>query len=438
MKNKPDDYVIRVLDSPQEIDAIQWNELLALQEPAGALNPFMRHEYLTAMQASGSAVPNTGWTPRFIALYNDAELLGACALYLKSHSYGEYVFDWAWANAYQQHGLSYYPKALVASPFTPVPGPRLLAKDAALRVQLVKALMAWCESENLSSLHLLFGHEADIAACAEAGLMLRHTVQFHWKNMTPTLVAARTARPPEGADLARGGPSLRPVAPTLVAARTALPPTHTQFKDFDDFLGSLNQEKRKKIRQERRKVTEAGVVFRAICGAEMSNANWDFFYRCYERTYLEHGNPPYLSRNFFEHMASQMKENWLMFVAEREGRPMACSLIALSTGTQDGQKTAYGRYWGALERVDCLHFEACYYQPLQWCIAHGFDSFEGGAQGEHKMARALLPVKTTSAHWLAHPSFADAVERFLAREGEGIAGYMQELERRNPFKPATT
>ena len=438
MKNKSDDYVIRVLDSPQAIDAIQWNELLALQEPDGALNPFMRHEYLTAMQASGSAVPNTGWTPRLIALYNDTELLGACALYLKSHSYGEYVFDWAWANAYQQHGLAYYPKAVVASPFTPVPGPRLLAKDAALRVQLVKALIAWCESEKLSSLHLLFGHEADIAACAEAGLMLRHTVQFHWKNVAPTLVAARTALPPEGADLARGGPSLRPVAPTLVAARTALPPTHTQFKDFDDFLGSLNQEKRKKIRQERRKVTEAGVVFRAICGAEMSNADWNFFYRCYERTYLEHGNAPYLSRNFFEHMASQMKENWLIFVAEREGRPMACSLIALSTGTQDGQKTAYGRYWGALERVDCLHFEACYYQPLQWCIAHGFDSFEGGAQGEHKMARALLPVKTTSAHWLAHPSFADAVERFLAREGEGIAGYMQELERRNPFKPATT
>ena len=410
MKNKSDDYVIRVLDSPQAIDAIQWNELLALQEPDGALNPFMRHEYLTAMQASGSAVPNTGWTPRLIALYNDTELLGACALYLKSHSYGEYVFDWAWANAYQQHGLAYYPKAVVASPFTPVPGPRLLAKDAALRVQLVKALIAWCESEKLSSLHLLFGHEADIAACAEAGLMLRHTVQFHWKNM----------------------------APTLVAARTALPPTHTRFKDFEDFLGSLNQEKRKKIRQERRKVSEAGVVFSTKRAADITPADWDFFYRCYERTYLEHGNAPYLSRNFFELMAMHMPENWLMFVAEREGRPMACSLIALSSGEQNGQKTAYGRYWGALERVDCLHFEACYYQPLQWCIANGFDSFEGGAQGEHKMARALLPVKTTSAHWLAHPSFADAVERFLAREQEGIAGYMQELERRNPFKPTAS
>jgi predicted N-acyltransferase len=407
LKNKPDDYVIRVLDSPQAMDGLQWNELLARQDPAGALNPFMRHEYLAAMQASGSAVPDTGWTPRFMALYDGTRLVAACALYLKSHSYGEYVFDWAWANAYQQHGLAYYPKALVATPFTPVPGPRLLAEDATARVLLVKALMAWCESEKLSSLHLLFGHEADIAACAEAGLMLRHTVQFHWKNE----------------------------APTLVAARTALPPTHTQFKDFEDFLSSLNQEKRKKIRQERRKVTEAGVIFRTKRAADISPADWDFFYRCYERTYLEHGNAPYLSRNFFELMANQMPENWLMFVAEREAKPMACSLIALSTGDQNAQKTAYGRYWGALERVDCLHFEACYYQPLQWCIANGFDSFEGGAQGEHKMARALLPVMTTSAHWLAHPSFADAVERFLSREEEGIAGYMQALERRNPFKP---
>jgi predicted N-acyltransferase len=427
LKNKPDDYVIQVLDSPQAMDGLQWNELLARQDPAGALNPFMRHEYLAAMQASGSAVPDTGWTPRFMALYDGTRLVAACALYLKSHSYGEYVFDWAWANAYQQHGLSYYPKALVATPFTPVPGPRLLAEDAATRVLLVKALMAWCESEKLSSLHLLFGNDADIAACAEAGLMLRHTVQFHWKNMAPTLVAARTALPPEGAVLARGGSSLQTVAPT-----------HTRFKDFEDFLGSLNQEKRKKIRQERRKVFEAGVVFSTKRAADITPADWDFFYHCYERTYLEHGNAPYLSRNFFELMAMHMPENWLMFVAEREGRPMACSLIALSSGEQNGQKTAYGRYWGALERVDCLHFEACYYQPLQWCIANGFDSFEGGAQGEHKMARALLPVKTTSAHWLAHPSFADAVERFLAREQEGIAGYMQELERRNPFKPTAS
>ena len=416
LKNNVNDYVIRVFDSPLEVDAHAWDDLLALQNPTGTLNPFMRHAYLAAMHVSGSASPETGWTPRFVALYAGETLMAACALYLKVHSYGEYVFDWAWANAYQQHGLAYYPKAVVAPPFTPVPGPRLLARDTNSRVMLVKALMAWCEAEQLSSLHLLFAADEDIAACSEAGLMLRHTIQFHWKN----------------------------VAPTLATACAALPPA--KFKDFDEFLASLNQEKRKKIRQERRKVAEAGVVFRWSRGVDISTADWDFFYRCYERTYLEHGNAPYLSPDFFEHMAKTMPENWLLFVAERDGVPMACSLIALSaeTPTSDGQssasetlqKTAYGRYWGALERVDCLHFEACYYQPLQWCIEHGFDSFEGGAQGEHKMARALLPVKTTSAHWLAHPSFADAVERFLEREGQGIANYMEDLERRNPFKPA--
>jgi predicted N-acyltransferase len=397
------DYVIRVLDSPGQIDAAAWNALLAAQEPAGGLNPFMRHEYLAAMFASGSATPETGWTTRFVTLSEGQDLIGACAMYLKDHSYGEYVFDHAWANAYHQHGLPYYPKALVAPPFTPVPGPRLLARDAAARALLAKALVAWCGEEELSSLHLLFTSDADVAACEEAGMMLRHNVQFHWTG------------PPGG------------------------------YRDFDDFLMSLSQEKRKKIRQERRKVFEAGVRFRWSLGTDISNADWDFFYSCYERTYYEHGNAPYLSRDFFRRMQDTMPENWLLFVAERGGRSIATSLIAISagqiransqSGTQSGEKVAYGRYWGATERVDCLHFEACYYQPLQWCIAHGYHRFEGGAQGEHKMARALLPVKTTSAHWLAHPAFSDAVERFLQREGDGIAGYMEELERRNPFKSA--
>jgi predicted N-acyltransferase len=189
-------------------------------------------------------------------------------------------------------------------------------------------------------------------------------------------------------------------------------------------------------------VAEAGVAFRHAQGTDISEADWDFFYRCYERTYLEHGNPPYLNRDFFARMARTMPENWLLFVAERDGRPIASSLIAIgahstgASGLNDSETTrvAYGRYWGALEPVDCLHFEACYYQPLQWCIANGYQRFEGGAQGEHKMARALLPVKTTSAHWLAHPSFADAVERFLEREGAGITNYMDDLAQRNPFK----
>ena len=419
MKNNSNDYVIRVLDSPLQVNGEQWNALLAAQSPDGALNasisPFMRHEYLLALHLSGSATPETGWTPRFVTLWQGSTLVGACALYLKDHSYGEYVFDHAWANAYHQHGLHYYPKAVVAVPFTPVPGARLLARNATERTLLIKALVAWCEEEKLSSLHLLFGADEDIAACEEAGLMLRHSVQFHWTNVAPRLA-------PPGA------------LPLSEEAR---------FTSFDHFLASLSQEKRKKIRQESRKVAEAGVSFRWSLGQDISSADWDFFYQCYERTYLEHGNAPYLSRDFFQRMAATLPENWLLFVAERNGIAIATSLIAVSasysnatdrSGSTNEIKTAYGRYWGALERVDCLHFEACYYQPLQWCIEHGFHRFEGGAQGEHKMARALLPVKTTSAHWLAHPSFADAVERFLEREGAGIDNYMVDLEKRSPFK----
>jgi predicted N-acyltransferase len=231
--------------------------------------------------------------------------------------------------------------------------------------------------------------------------MLRHTVQFHWNNCA------------EG------------------------------YADFDSFLTSLSQEKRKKIRQERRKVHDAGVTFRHAQGAAISQQDWEFFYSCYERTYLEHGNAPYLSPDFFLRMAHTMPENWLLFVAEREGRPIASSLIAIGSYPAMGgamvsatglENVAYGRYWGALERVDCLHFEACYYQPLEWCIANGYQRFEGGAQGEHKMARALLPIKTTSAHWIAHPEFSDAIARFLEREDMGIANYMDDLNARTPFR----
>jgi uncharacterized protein len=385
VKNNSNDYVTHVLGSALEVDAAQWNDLLAQQQVA---SPFMRHEYLAALEQSKSAARATGWTPRFLGLFQAGRLDAACALYLKAHSYGEYVFDWAWASAYEQHGLAYYPKAVIASPFTPVPGPRLLARDARAREALVRAAVDWCGQQKLSSLHLLFASDDDIAACESAGLMLRHTVQFHW--------------------------------------------TNHHWPDFDSFLASLAQEKRKKIRQERRKVADAGVVFRWSRGSDIAAADWDLFYRCYERTYYEHGNAPYLTRDFFRRMARNMPENWLLFVAEREGKPIATSLIGLEE--RGGEKVAYGRYWGALARVDCLHFEACYYQPLQWCIAHGWQRFEGGAQGEHKMARALMPVKTTSAHWLAQPAFADAVERFLAREDQGIANYLEHLEQRNPFR----
>ena len=399
MEKESNNYVIRVLDSPDGIKPAAWNALLGRQS---APTPFMRHEYLHALHHSGSATPTTGWTPQFMLLERDGELVAACALYSKPHSYGEYVFDWAWAKAYEDHRLNYYPKAVVAVPFTPVPGTRLMARLEADRLALVHALIDWCRAEKKSSLHLLFSSPADLQACEQAGLMLRHTVQFHWTNSTPG------------------------------------------FTDFEAFLATLAQEKRKKIRQERRKVADAGVHFRWSLGADISPRDWDFFYHCYERTYLEHGNAPYLSRNFFQRMADTMPEDWLLFVAERDGKPMASSLIALNqqaatvanaaSPLSEEPKVAYGRYWGALERVDCLHFEACYYQPLAWCIAHGYQRFEGGAQGEHKMARALLPVKASSAHWLAHPAFADAVERFLERETEGISQYIDDLAQRSPVK----
>jgi predicted N-acyltransferase len=252
------------------------------------------------------------------------------------------------------------------------------------------------KKHELSSLHVLFISPDDRAACDSLGMMQRQTVQFHWHN-------------------------------------TALKGEH--FESFDTFLASLSQEKRKKIKQERRRVADAGVTFRTSVGPAIDSVDWDFFYQCYARTYLEHGNSPYLSRAFFEHMQHHMPHNWVLFVAERDGRPIASSLVAIQ-GLGTPNAVAYGRYWGALERVDCLHFEACYYQPLNWCIANGVQRFEGGAQGEHKMARALMPVPTYSAHWLAHPAFADAVERFLERETAGVDNYLDHLAERSPFKRA--
>ena len=426
------DYVIHEHASPLEVNAAAWNALLAQQSHP---SPFLKHEYLVAMHESHAASLETGWTPRFITLWIGDVLQGACPLYLKDHSYGEFVFDHSWANAYQQHGLPYYPKALIAPPFTPVPGSRLLARNTESRQILLKSVLAWCEKENLSSLHLLFCSDEDVETCKSEQLMLRHTVQFHWTNKP------HTVRPELVEGFAQASTS---------SGRTD---SRSGYTDFDDFLSTLAQDKRKKIRAERRKVAEAGVTFRWAQGADISDADWDFFYRCYERTYWEHGNAPYLSRDFFKQMQTTMPENWLLFTAEREGAPIATSLVAVQAINTPAigennlknellienlgkieSKVAYGRYWGALERVDCLHFEACYYQPIEWCIQHGYQRFEGGAQGEHKMARALLPIKATSAHWISHPAFSEAIERFLDREGRGIENYMEDLGRRSPLK----
>jgi len=368
------------------VDAGAWKELLDGQ-PQPTL--FMRHEYLTALHASGSAVAQSGWTPRFVTLWRTGQLCAAAPAYLKRHSFGEYVFDWAWADAYARHGLRYYPKLLVAVPFTPVPGTRLMAKDTDARVELLVALRRLSDDEGASSAHVLFHDDADAAALAADGWMARQNVQFHW-------MATEAARP----------------------------------QNFEAFASQLQRDKRKKIAQERRRVRDAGVTLRTLEGARIDEPAWDFFYRCYLNTYQLHHSTPYLTRAFFSAMAQTMARHWVMFVAERAGAAVGASLVAVDAE----RRAAYGRYWGALEAVDCLHFEACYYRPLQWCIEHGIERFEGGAQGEHKMARGLLPVRTHSAHRLAHPAFAAAVDDYLRAEGRGIEAYVDELAERDPFK----
>jgi hypothetical protein len=383
-----DDIVIEAAPGIASVDANEWNALLARQaEPT----PFMRHAYLHVLEASGSATAETGWQPLALTLRSraDGALRAACMTYLKTHSYGEYVFDWAWADAYRRYGRRYYPKLLVAVPFTPVPGSRLLACDDAARAQLARAAVALAHQTECSSLHLLFGDAADLEAARVAGAMQRHGVQFHWQNRAPV-----------------------------------------PYADFADFLASLQREKRKKIQQERRRVGEAGIVFETQAGAAITADDWNFFHRCYEATYAAHHSTPYLTRDFFTRMAATMPEAWTLFLARREGQPIACSLI----GVDRASGAAYGRYWGAVAHVPNVHFEACYYQPLAWCIAQGLQRFEGGAQGEHKMARGLLPVRTASAHWVADERFAEAIGAHLADEGEAVDHYLDELDDRTPYR----
>jgi predicted N-acyltransferase len=381
-------YRTHIVSSLSEIGQADWDGLVALQAQA---NPFLSHAFLDALHESGSAAPQTGWQPQYIVLYEpdpdragEERLAAALPLYVKDHSYGEYVFDWAWANAYQEHGLEYYPKLLSAIPFTPVSGPRLLARDAPARAALVEVLVKTQGATEVSSTHVLFPPDEQAKQLADAGFLLRSGVQFHWMN--------------------------------------------AGYATFDDFLATLEQKKRKNIRAERRKVREAGVSLRRVRGRDISDEEWRFFTRCYRNTYSEHYSKPYLNLDFFRRIGRTMPENLMLVIAERDGRPIAASLVV------HDETTLFGRYWGALEHVPCLHFETAYYQPLEFCIEQGIAVFEGGAQGEHKMARGFLPTRTWSAHWLAHPSFADAVQRFLERESGGIDDYIDELNDRSPFK----
>lgn len=374
---------LRVLDDLSGVDAADWNRL-ALG------HPLLSHEFFHALHQTGCAAADSGWLPQFLTLWDKAAPGGASAprlsaampLYLKSHSYGEYVFDWAWADAYQRHGLAYYPKLLAAIPFSPVSGPRLLAATDAGRRALLRAALAL--AQNASSLHVLFPEPAEATLMQAAGMMLRSGVQFHWSN--------------------------------------------PGYGSFDEFLAQMSHGKRKKIRQERRKVRDAGVRFRRLRGADIGESDWALFARCYQRTYRDHHSTPYLNLEFFQRLGQTMPQHLLLIVAELGGKPIASALNLYS------QETLYGRYWGALQYLPCLHFETCYYQALEFCIEEKIKLFEGGAQGEHKLARGFLPVKTQSAHWLAHPEFSDAVERFLEREHQGMARYVDELNEHSPYK----
>jgi predicted N-acyltransferase len=375
------DYRTRVYRSIADIGESQWD--LLLPEHARR-QPFVRHAFLSLLESTGCVGGETGWLPLHLGIEQAGELVAVAPLYAKTHSYGEYVFDWAWAEAYQRHGLRYYPKLLSAIPFSPVPGPRLLARDDEARDALARAMVDFAGSQGLSSLHVLFPQEKEASSLVAAGATLRHGVQFHWQN--------------EG------------------------------WRNFDDFLNSLRQDKRKKIRAERRRVADSGISFRRLGGAAITEADWQFFYRCYAATYRAHHSTPYLNEAFFLGLGEQMSEAALMIIASEGSKAIAVSLLL-----HDGRRL-YGRHWGAEVHRPMLHFETCYYQAIEHAIEQGFEAIEGGAQGEHKMARGFVPVRTVSAHWLAEPAFADAVERYLDREGQAISGYMDELSERTPFR----
>jgi hypothetical protein len=374
-------YRTRIVSSLAEIGQAEWDALVAAQPDA---NPFLSFAFLHALHETGCASAKTGWKPQYLTLWQADRLAAALPLYAKSHSYGEYVFDWAWADAYHRNGLDYYPKLLSAIPFTPVTGSRLLAHTPAAGKALIDALRVIQQRSDVSSTHVLYAPETQAQALQDAGFMLRTGVQFHWVN---------------------GG-----------------------YQSFEDFLSTLERKKRKNIRAERRKVQEEGIRFRHVPGKEATEADWRFFKRCYDHTYAAHYSTPYLNLDFFLRIGAAMPQHILLVIAERDGKPIASSLLIHT------EETLYGRYWGALREVPCLHFETAYYQPLEFCIANGIRYFEGGAQGEHKMARGFLPQKTWSAHWLAHPAFADAIEHFLRREVGGIEAYIDELNERSPFK----
>jgi hypothetical protein len=372
----------RLLESIADVRAADWNAL------GGSGQPFLRHEFLLSLEESGCTTARGGWAPRHAVLEDgEGRLLGALPLYRKSHSRGEFVFDFAWANAYAQYGIQYYPKLLSAVPFTPVTGPRLLVGPDVDRPSASRALIRvatdYACSEGLSSWHVLFPSGDDLDALTGAGLIPRRDCQFHWFN--------------------RG------------------------YGSFDDFLATFTAEKRKKAKRERRRVAEAGIEFDTRSGGEMTDALWRTVYEFYADTFYRHGHEPYLNLNFFKLVCARMPEQLMLKIAREGKSPIAVAIFFV------GEQALYGRYWGAGGSYHSLHFETCYYQGIEYCIERGLGSFEPGTQGEHKVPRGFVPTLTGSAHYITDQRFAAAIRDYATREARGVDQYAAAVGEHVPY-----
>ena len=374
----------RVIESIAKIDPVCWNGLL------NDANPFLRFEFLAALEETGCVAAAKGWLPRHLICETDAgQLIGALPLYLKTNSYGEFVFDFSWANAYHQAGLNYYPKLTSAIPFSPITGSRVLASDhrddaAAIKQMLLEAAIELTKDADLSSFHVLFPAPAQKPLLEKAGLLIRKDCQFHWYN--------------------------------------------DNYASFDDFLEKFTAVKRKKTRRERRRIKEAGIEFTTRRGTDLKDSDWDQIMPLYASTFMRRGNEPYLNSEFFKRLTVSMPSNIVVFMGY-QGNELVAIAICFQSDT-----TLYGRYWGASRYVDSLHFETCYYQGIAYCIEQGLQCFEPGTQGEHKISRGFVPTETWSAHWLSRPDFARAIDDYLVTEREHIDRYIDAVGNHVPYK----
>ncbi len=373
------------LDQIDGINPLQWNQA------AGSNNPFLKHEFLLALEQHGCVGEETGWIPRHQILQDDSgTVLGATPMYLKTNSYGEFVFDWAWADAFERTGRRYYPKMVAAIPYTPANGPRLLVNPLADRAivarMLIKNILETATDAGLSSVHYLFTSDEDTKDLVERGFMRRTGCHFHWHNQG--------------------------------------------YTDFEDFLADLSSKKRKQIRRERRQVRDAGIEMRIITGAEATDVQWQIMHYFYCSTFERKSGIPTLTLEFFREISRTMGDEVILVFAYRHGEPVAGAI------NLRGTDTFYGRHWGCLEYHNSLHFETCYYQGIDYCIRHGLSRFEPGAQGEHKLSRGFLPTLTWSAHWIADEQFREAIHRYLQHEHDAILDYRTEMMDRSPYRDA--